>query len=345
MSDIGSARPEESIVKPIGGHVRKHLDLLAYAACQFKPTFKEYVDVVLGQYAKEKGIMLNTHIPMGCGHYEDTYDDIWKVENIDDFPDIVASMGFGDFFRQDFVERFVRKGYFATAWTGSVNEPFEKAGFRDPDGWYTIYSVFAYIMLVDTGKLGDVPVPRRWSDLLDPRLKDNIMVNGGDGLVAEVPLLYFFREYGEQGLIQLAQNIKQSGHPAQLAKAAASPHSAGAAVYIMPWFFAQARSMSAEVELVWPEDGAITNPIYLLVKESKMEELKPIVDCITGPEMGAGSAEACFPSLNPFVDNKLPPGATFKWLGWDYIKSNNIEQIKTYATETFLNAWREKRKE
>ena len=281
---------------------------------------------------------------MGCGHHEDDYDDIWKVESIDDFPDIVASMGFGDFFRQDFVERFVKKGYFSTAWTATINETFEKAGFRDPDGWYTIYAVFPYVMLVDTRKLAGAPVPRCWSDLLHPSLKDNIIINGSEGLVAEVPLLYFFKEHGEDGLIKLAANIRESLHPAQMVKAAASTNPGGAAVYIIPWFFAQARSMSSEVRLVWPEDGALTTPIYLLIKESKKDELKPLVDCITGPEMGTGSAQACFPSLNPHVDNQLPENASFKWLGWDYIKQNDLEQLRNYTSEAFLDAWRNKSK-
>lgn len=323
---------------------RGHLNLLAYAACQFKPRFKEIVDPVLHQYRRETGISLNYHIPMGCGHGEDEYDGIWEVEDIDDFPDIVASMGFGDFFRQEFVERFVKKGYFSAAWPDAVNETFERAGFRDPDGWYTIYAVFPYVMLVDTRRLGDVPVPRRWSDLLDPALQDKVMTNGAEGQVAEIPLLYFFREHGEDGLIRLAANIRGSGHPAQLVKAATSSRADGAAVYVMPWFFAQARTMVSEVQLVWPEDGALTSPIYLLAKESKKAELKPLVDCIIGAELGACSAQACFPSLNPEVDNHLPEGATFKWLGWDYVKSHDLEEIKTYANEVFLDAWKRKGK-
>jgi len=345
MCDIRSEMHNEPIIKPSGDYHRKHLHLLGYAACQFKPTFKEHLDPVLDQYSRETGVELNCHIPMGCGHYEDDYDNIWKVESIDDFPDIVASMGFGDFFRQDFVERFVRKGYFGTAWTGSIHETFENAGFRDPDGWYTIYAVFPYVMLVDARRLGGVSVPRCWGDLLQPSLRDNIMINGSEGLVAEIPLLYFFREHGEKGLVQLAANIRESLHPAQMVKTAVSPNAKGAAVYIMPWFFAQARSMPSEVQLVWPEDGALTSPIYLLIKESKKTELKAIVDCITGAELGASSARACFPSLNPGVDNKLPEGASFKWLGWDYIKSNDLEQIKTYAEQVFLDVWRKKGKE
>ena len=60
--------------------------------------------------------------------------------------------------------------------------------------------------------------------------------------------------------------------------------------------------------------------------------------------MGAESAQACFPSLHPDVDNKLPENASFKWLGWEYIKSNDLEQLKAYTTEVFSDAWRNKGK-
>lgn len=332
----------EPLIKPADEYPHEHLHFLAYAACQFKPMFKEYLDAVVERHTKETGVPLRYHIPQGCSH-EDDYDGIWQVENIDDFPDIVASMGFGDFFRKPFVERFVNKGYFRSAWTGKVNEPFEHAGFRDPDGWYTLYSVFPYVMLVDTRKLDGRPAPRVWSDLLHPQFRDSVMINGSDGLVSEIPLFYFFKEHGEEGLIRLAANIRESRHPAEMVRAASSSSAKGTPVYIIPWFFAQARTPATGVELVWPEDGAMTSPIYMLIKESKKTELKAIIDCVTGVELGIKSAQACFPALNPEVDNKLPKNAPFKWLGWDYIKSNDMDQIRTQATEIFLNAWRSKK--
>jgi ABC-type Fe3+ transport system substrate-binding protein len=344
VCEMGTEPSKELSPGQPGACTREHLHFLGYAACQFKPVFKDIVDVVVERYARETGLTLNCHIPLGCAH-DDDYDGIWMVDDIHDFPDVVASMGFGDFFRKEFVERFVKKGYFRTAWKASINEPFEKAGFRDPDGWYTIYSVFPYVMLVDQRKLDGRPVPRQWSDLLDQRFRESIIMNGADGSVSEVPLLYFFKEHGEEGLIRLAANFREAWHPAQMAKAAASKNSRGTPVYVMPWFFAQARCPSDGIEVVWPEDGALTSPVYLLVKESKFTELAPLVECITGADLGAMSARACFPSLNPEVDNRLPEHASFKWIGWDYIKSNDIEELRTHTSDVFFTAWRNNRKE
>lgn len=315
------------------------LHFVGHVACPFKPTFKEHMDEVLEAHRKRTGVRLRVHIPMGCGDY-DEYDNLWKAESIEEFPDVVASVGFGDFFRTAFVERFVKKGYFRSAWSGPVQEPFETAGFRDPNGWYTIYSVWPYVMLIDKKRLGGRPMPRRWSDLLDACYRQDIITNGSqDNRVAEVPLLYFHKDHGEAGLVRLAANIRDFWHPAEMVKAAGASGGNGAAVYIIPSFFALARHRPDETPVVWPEDGALTSPVYLLAKTARRPETDVVVRALVGRELGDKSSRAFFPSLNPAVNNRLPAGATFKWLGWNYLRVQDSEKLKRRATDIFLDAW------
>jgi len=275
-----------------------HLNFLGYSPCVFKHTFKESLDGVLGVYRKEAGDGFRSYVPSGCDSCgSDMYDDIWKTPNIEDFPDVVTSLGFGDFFREGFVERFVNKGYFKSAWNTPLTEPFEKAGFRDPDGWYTVYAVMPFVMLIDKKKLGGLQAPRRWSDLLETDFRDKIIISGMEDQVADIPLIYLYKEHGEVGLQRLAANLKA----------------------------------------VWPEDGAYASPLYLLVEESRMKEMAAITDYVTGPELGRKSALSCFPSLNPRVDNSLPEDASFKWLGWDYIKANDPAEAREYAHTVFIS--------
>jgi ABC-type Fe3+ transport system substrate-binding protein len=323
---------------------REPLHFLGYVACPFKQTFKEHMDETLGWYQTRTGIPLHCHIPVGCGDY-DAYDDLWKTESIKEFPDVIASLGFGDFFRTEFVERFVKKGYFHAAWPGSIHPLFEKAGFRDPDEWYTVYSVWPYVLLIDKKRLGNRPIPRFWKDLLDPQYRDDIIIDGSrDHRVAQVPMLYFFKDHGEQGLIQLAANIRDIWHPAQMVKAAGATGGNGAAIYILPSFFAQARHRPEETPVVWPEDGAISSPVYFLAKATKRMESEAIVQALVSRSLGEKSRRAFFPSLNPEVDNHFPPTASFKWLGWEYIKVNDMEALKQKTTNIFLEAWDRKGK-
>lgn len=318
-----------------------HLNFLGYSACAFKHTFRDGLNKVLDDYRKATGTGLNCHVPLGCGS-GDIYDSVWKAGCIDDFPDVVASLGFGDFFRKDFRDRFVEKSFFKSAWDGPLNGIFENAGFRDPLDCYTVYAVMPYVMLVDRKRLGEIPVPEQWSDLLGGQFKDRIIINGTGDKVAETPLLYFHKEHGEKGLSRLAANVCAAWHSAQMAKAAGSDRS-GAAVYIIPWFFASLCCRTEAVSIVWPRDGALASPLYLLAKKETYSDLAPVINYVTGTELGRKSAQSRLPSLNPLVDNSLPEGASFKWIGWDYLKSHDAAEQKDRAHGFFISEWKKLR--
>jgi hypothetical protein len=68
--------------EPPGGS----LDFLGYVVCPLKHLFKENFETVLQKYRKETGVELRCYVPMGCGG-PDPYEDIWKIDDIKDFPD------------------------------------------------------------------------------------------------------------------------------------------------------------------------------------------------------------------------------------------------------------------
>jgi ABC-type Fe3+ transport system substrate-binding protein len=320
---------------------REHLNFLIYTAGILKRTFKEGLDDVAKIYRNETGNGLTTYGPMEWPNYgSDEYEDIWKTTNIDCFPDMVAAMGFGDFFRKEFVKKFVRKGCFKNVWDMPMSSVFEKAGFRDPHGWYTPYSVVPFVMLVDKTKLGGLRAPRQWKDLLEPRFHNNIIISSTGEGAANVPLLYIYKEFGEEGITRLAANIRAIWPAAKIAREAGSISMAGAAVYILSWFFAQSCPRTETVSVVWPEDGAVTSPFYLLVKESKAEEMRAIIQYVTGSGLGHKSARLCLPVLNPDVDNALPEDASFKWLGWNYIQTQDTAELREYSHTLFMSKWK-----
>ncbi len=319
----------------------KHLNFLIYSPGIFKRTFKEGLDNVAQIYRKKTGNDLKTYGPMEWpNHGNDEYEDIWKTSDIDDFPDVVAAMGFGNFFKKEFIEKFVRKGYFKSGWDRPISSVFEKAGFIDPHGWYTAYSVVPFVMLVDKKRLGGLQVPRQWTDLLAPQFRNKVIISQSGNGAANVPLLYIYKEHGEDGLQRLASNIKAIWPAARIAREAGSYNTEGAAVYILSWFFAHSCAKTETVSLVWPEDGAFTSPLYLLVKESKAKEMEAIVQYITSFELGVKIARFCLPALHSGVDNALPEGASFKWLGWDYIQSHNTAELREYSHALFMSKWK-----
>lgn len=324
----------------------KSINFLGYAPCSMKHDFREALDEIRGAYREETGTTPKGYILEDCSHRTDNiYHDIWKSPTIEDFPNAVASDGFDDLFRQEFIERFVKKGHFKSAWNQKFTSLFENTGFRDPDEWYTIYAISPFILLIDKKRLGDLPIPESWEDILDPKYRNKIIMSGAEGHPGGVPLLYYYKEYGLEGIKRLAANIRTIWHAAQIARSAGLSNSSGAPIYIQSLFFAKCCPRTEATAIIWPQEGAYTSPIYYLVKKSKMKEVEAVTNYITGIELGKKCALSYFPSLHPQVDNNLPDEATFNWLGWDYIKTHNIPEMIKYLRDIFLVEMGKKNKE
>jgi ABC-type Fe3+ transport system substrate-binding protein len=330
----------------IGKEKNDHLDFLGYPPCFMKDIFREGLNGVRDKYREETGTSLKCQIPPYCSNDpENIYSEIWKMSKIEDFPDAVASDGFDDLFRKEFIEKLVNKGYFKNAWNTVLKKPFEKAGFEDPDGWFSVYAVIPFILFIDKNKLDGLPAPTRWSDLLEPRFKNKIIITGMEGHPVDVPLLYFYKDHGEEGLRRLAANTRAIWHAAEIAKTAGSSNPSGAAVYIQSLFFAECCPRTGATSIVWPQDGACTSPLYLLVKESRIKELSPLTNYIIGSELGDKLVRSGFLSLNPHVNNKLPENAVFKWLGWDYIRTHDIMELRNRVRTIFISELEKSRME
>ncbi len=90
---------------------------------------------------------------------------------------------------------------------------------------------------------------------------------------------------------------------------------------------------------VWPKDGAIISPLFMLSKKDKIEELQPVIDFFASKEVGEIlSHSGLFPSINPDVDNNLSKDDGFMWLGWDYIYDNDISKLIRHCESVFENA-------
>ena len=119
-------------------------DLLLYAPCPVKLVVKERIEAI----AAAQCPALTTHIPMGCTSV-DPYDPLYMETDAGKLPAVIASIGYGDFWRGEFVRRFVKSGVFESVQPRVLNPLYADAGLVDPAGAYTIYGVTPYIFLID----------------------------------------------------------------------------------------------------------------------------------------------------------------------------------------------------
>ncbi|NLE00401.1 MAG: ABC transporter substrate-binding protein, partial [Fibrobacter sp.] len=136
----------------------------------------------------------------------------------------------------------------------------------------------------------------------------------------------------------MAHNIVSGKHPAEMVKMAESENKNGTAIYILPLFFAK-KIKSDTVKIIWPKDGAIASPVFMLIKKNVTEKYRKILDFILSSEMGEMFLKRFFQSVHPQSDNSLFPDS-IKWLGWDFLNENDIGGLKTLIRSEFMKIWK-----
>lgn len=259
-----------------------------------------------------------------------------KMKDEDKLPDVLMSAGFDLFFDKELMGQFLEKDVFEAS-TDEINKDFSNdyIDLRDPSKKYLITGVVPAVFLVNLNELNGRDVPKTWSDILSEEFEDSVAVPMGDLDLFNALVVNIYKEYGMDGISKLARSYKKSLHPAEMVKEKSKSKSENPAVSIIPYFFTQ-MSNSENMVAVWPEDGAVISPIFMIVKKDTKEKTQPIVDFFMSPEVGRiFSANGRFPSTNKYVDNGLDEGQKFKWVGWDFIQNTDIGKLIRDIEEKF----------
>lgn len=248
-----------------------------------------------------------------------------KTGDINKVPDVLMSAGFDLFFDKELMGQYLDKDYFEAA-TDEINRDFcnENIDLRDPDKKYLITGVVPAVFLVNKKELNGRPIPKTWDDILSEEFEDSVAVPMGDLDLFNALVVNLYKEYGVEGIDKLARSYMKNLHPAQMVKAKGKSKSDNPAVSIIPYFFTQMIQGDEQVA-VWPEDGAMLSPIFMIAKKDKKEKIQPIIDYFMSEEVGrVFSANGKFPSTNKNVENGLSEDMKFKWVGWDFIRNTDI---------------------
>lgn len=321
-------------------------DFMGRIPVPLKYTFKDGLEAVLKKHRIEKRIRLNCYFPMGGGSGYFPFENIHNVDSIDDFPNMVLSPSFDNLFEKHFFEKFIDKGYFQACQPKPLHQIYADCGIEDPEKQFTIFAIVPFVFLVDHRKLDGLPVPRRWIDILDPIYHNKIIIGGWrkdeNSPYSEFNSFLFldlYKEHGIQSLKYLAYNTKNMLHYVHMSRIAGSNSELGAAIYIIPWFLADICPRRENTSIIWPEDGALAFPIYFLAKKSKLDKLNVLIKYATGKGLGQCLVDNCYPSLSPEVNYRYPTNAKLKWLGWDYVRSNDTMELIRLTSKVFFEVW------
>lgn len=257
--------------------------------------------------------------------------------------DVFLSAGFDLFFDKNLMGKFKESDAFIDiSGLKSLHSDFdnESIDLKDPKGQYSVIGVVPAIFMVNKSLLGDRPFPKSWADLLKPEFENTIALPMKDLDLLNAVLLNIYKNHGEDGVRKLGRGLLTNMHPAQMVKShIKKKENAMPVISVMPYFFTQMIGDNSPFTPVWPEDGAIISPIFLLTKAKTKEKTKAFVDFMFSKEVGElMSANGKFPSTHPDVDNQLTKDQTFMWLGWDYINTHDIGSLLIETEKMFYDA-------
>ncbi len=255
---------------------------------------------------------------------------IEKETNPDRLPDLLLSAGFDLFFDDKLMGKFKKKNVFADeTGLGHLNRDFDNSllSLRDPRKHYSIIATVPAVFLVNKAELKGREIPKTWSDILKKEFRASVSLPIGDFDLFNAILLNIHKSFGEDGLTRMGESLMLSMHPSEMVKSDRKK-SDRPAVTIMPYFFTKMVRPGGIMEAIWPKDGAIISPIFMLTKRDKRDRLKGLIDFFASVEVGELLAhKGLFPSTIPGVDNRLGPDKPFRWIGWDYIYQHNIGEL------------------
>ncbi|MBE9486974.1 MAG: ABC transporter substrate-binding protein [Chloroflexi bacterium] len=304
--------------------------------CPVRLPLLEGFDAFIEEYTRETGIDVSYKLEAASVGADWIEENIKGIEDPAELPDIFLSAGFETFFDQKTIGRFKDQGVFSDITGDAVNEDFSSIQIKDPKKDYSIIATVPAVFMVNHEERGDLPIPRRWADLLEPEFARNVALPVGDFDLFNAILLALHKEHGDDGIRKLGRSMLKSMHPSQMVKNAKRVAEEKPYVTIMPYFFTKMAGMVKSLEIIWPEDGAIISPIFMLTKQASMEKVKPIAEFLASQPVGEILAQrGLFPSLHPKVDNRLNFEHPWKWVGWDYIYQQDIGELIRHTNRIF----------
>jgi len=297
--------------------------------CPVRIPLLEGLNRVIEEYEKE-GISISTKLEAASTGARWLEERFKNVKTADDLPDLFISAGFDVFFSNNGIGGIIKEsGEFEDISWDRYNDDFKDYRLKDPKGIYSLIGFVPAVFLVNLQVLGDLPVPESWEDLLDEKYNQMVSLPVEDFDLFNALVLGIYKLYGEEGVAKLGKLLIKAMHPSQMVKSVQRTKAhVRPAITIMPYFFSRMMQGSKTVKVVWPKDGSIVSPIFVVAKKKLVKEAKKVADYFVSKEVGEILAhKGLFPSTHPEVKNILPDYAPINWIGWDFVYEKNIQAL------------------
>lgn len=334
--DVTLAQTDENRIFPDAGDLR----VAGLLPCPVRIPLLEAFDELRRSIEAESGKTVGVSLAAASVGADKLEAGLRGIEDESDLPDVFLSAGFEAFFDRRNLARFKDRGVFEDLSWDRHNDYLAPYGLKDPDGHYSLLGVVPAVFLVDKTQLPEgAPVPSTWHEILGPEYTGRIAMPVGDFDLFNGILLTVWKEFGEDGVRAVGRNLLTGLHPSQAAGRFAPRGGQGPLVSVIPFFFSRMAQFNPNAEIVWPADGAIVSPIFMLTRRSAPAEAKRLAEFFASREVGDILAQrGLFPSCHPEVVNPVPDAAPLLWLGWDFIREHDLGELIPHVNRLFQEA-------
>jgi len=313
-------------------------NVLALLPCGLKRSYHAGIKEFAKEYPEDFA-KLDCLVQGNLNHELSYYPHLSRVQSEDEIPDMMILADFNCLFHHDFMERFVNKGLFGVPeyFPGNdASRAFNACGYFDPAGQYMMLTANPLLMVVDHAMLKGQPAPRSWHELIHGDYKNNVTIRGDGQFYCNGVLLPLYKDHGMDGLRKLAAQVKVGLHPSQMVKELSERRANRSGIYVIPYFFAKTINGNPEVEIIWPEEGAIISPVFMVAKKKALAVMEPLIKYLCGERFSEIQDTAFFPPVSETASSFTPEENKFNWIGWDFLRKNDTGILKQEIEKMFV---------
>jgi iron(III) transport system substrate-binding protein len=192
-----------------------------------------------------------------------------------------------------------------------ADELIDTLKIADPDNYYQSAYMGLYMLAYNTQKVKEADAPRKWTDVLDPKWKDQLAV-GHPGFSGAIGIwaVQMRKMYGWDYFKKMERNNPLIGRSSQDPVTAlnAGERSVGVAVPLGTTL--QSLDHGNPIKLVYPEDGTLATaaPAAILAKAPHPNAARLFMEFIASPQYSETITQFFNETLRPDVPS--PKGAT-----------------------------------
>lgn len=219
-------------------------DFWAELASPLKTDFRNAFLDYAGEVYERTGLVLSVYVPAAMGGDMPREDYLMRMPR-EELPDCLFTMSFGECSHPEFRRRILDRGIYG--------------------GWEAV-AYFPELMVADTVRLGDRPVPLAYEELTKECYRGEIALVGSPAIPDPTVPLYLYRRLGRAALEQFARNIRGFAAPVNTIRHIGKSSNHFASIFIMPALFAFVCGEKPGARVILPREGAAAEPMVLLTR-------------------------------------------------------------------------------